>query len=113
MGDLSVGVKEFPRCCMRMGYSRDIIVKSMGYSDFHSKGELVSLHRDVPPEEGRGGQYVEIPCNNSCRLFLLCGTVFALSMESYEPVRHDRRAQPPGPREVPRTRILTLRLLLI
>jgi hypothetical protein len=46
-----------------MGYSSEILMKSMGYSYFYFEGELVSLHRDVPPEE-RGGQYVEIPHNN-------------------------------------------------
>ena len=47
-----------------MGYSSEILMKSIGYSYFISKGELVSLHRDVPPEDRGGGKYVEIPHNN-------------------------------------------------
>jgi hypothetical protein len=39
-----------------MGYSSEILMKSIGYSYFISKGELVSLHGDVPPED-RGGAH--------------------------------------------------------
>ena len=48
---------------------------------FISNGELVSLHKDVPPED-IGGQYVEIPDNNPVGFSTYAVRYLLYSMES-------------------------------
>ena len=54
MGDITSRCEGISSLLYGMGYSNEILVKSMGYSGFDSKGELDSLHKAVPPED-RGG----------------------------------------------------------
>ncbi len=48
-------MKKLPLLLYVIDYSSKTLVKSTGYSDSDLEGELVSLRRDLPPEDDYGG----------------------------------------------------------